>query len=171
MSGPGSGRYTTFVPIKSARNSVLKSVYNDRYGSKADIYEGSKSFDNFSTAQVAAENSLKIKNKDEILEYWSEGISLFYKGAPDVSSVKFVNPGDPANPYVPDLSSPGVNQGVPSIYSDPGISINDVKPNFDPKNLPLGEENPAVTSKKLAKSILTAGKNVEFGKSLATTEK
>lgn len=41
------------------------------------------------------------------------GVKLGYGGAPDVSQVKWVNSGDPASPYIPDVRSPDPTTGQP----------------------------------------------------------
>lgn len=48
---------------------------------------------------------------------------------PDVSTVVWQNPGDPANPYVPDITSPGpgLTDGTDKSV-DPGISAADINP-------------------------------------------
>jgi hypothetical protein len=39
------------------------------------------------------------------------GVDLTYGAAPDTSKVKWVNPGDPANGYIPDVTSPTAGPG------------------------------------------------------------
>ncbi len=39
------------------------------------------------------------------------GVDLSFGGSPDVTTVKWVNPGDPANGYVPDITSPTAGPG------------------------------------------------------------
>jgi len=51
---------------------------------------------------------------------------------PDVSTVKWQNPGDPANPYIPDPSSPGVGNSVQQV--NPGISVSDIQAPFVPSS-------------------------------------
>lgn len=38
------------------------------------------------------------------------GVQLGFGDSPDVSTVKWTNPGDPASPYIPDVSSPGAGK-------------------------------------------------------------
>jgi hypothetical protein len=38
------------------------------------------------------------------------GVNLSFTESPDVSTVKWVNAGDPANPYFPDITSPGAGK-------------------------------------------------------------
>jgi len=48
---------------------------------------------------------------------------------PDVSTVKWTNPGDPANPYTPDITSPGpgLTDGTDKNV-DPKIAAGDINP-------------------------------------------
>jgi len=39
------------------------------------------------------------------------GVDLTFGASPDVSKVKWVNPGDPANGYIPDITSPTAGPG------------------------------------------------------------
>jgi hypothetical protein len=55
------------------------------------------------------------------------GVKLNYSDSPDVSSVKWMNPGDPANPYMPDITSPGPGKtDGKDKATDPGIKTSDV---------------------------------------------
>jgi hypothetical protein len=48
---------------------------------------------------------------------------------PDVSKVKWANPGDPANPFTPDITSPGPGLTAGTDKNvDPKISANDINP-------------------------------------------
>lgn len=52
------------------------------------------------------------------------GVQRGYGDSPDVTTVKWANPGDPANPYAPDITSPGPGktEGLDKA-SDPQITI------------------------------------------------
>lgn len=41
------------------------------------------------------------------LGMFPNGVKLGFGDSPDVTQVKWVNPGDPASPYIPDVTSPG----------------------------------------------------------------
>jgi len=51
-----------------------------------------------------------------------------YGNSPDVTKVKWTNPGDPANPYAPDITSPGpgLTDGKDKSV-DPKIAIADLQ--------------------------------------------
>ncbi len=56
------------------------------------------------------------------------GVLSGYGGSPDVSAVKWQNAGDPANPYAPDITSPGPGKtGGKDKNVDPKISIADLQ--------------------------------------------
>src|ERR1700743_2603050 len=48
------------------------------------------------------------------------GVDLSFGAAPDVSSVKWTNPGDPANGYIPDVTSPTAGPGHTEGTDKPG---------------------------------------------------
>jgi hypothetical protein len=89
-----------------------------------------------------------------------------YSDAPNVASVKWdssktgfnesvTNSGGPANPYTPDMSSPGPGKtdGVDKSV-DPEIKAEDIKPNYVPGGPNTGTKNPADYAKKIAAQVL-----------------
>jgi len=104
------------------------------------------------------------------------GVDMSYGAAPDLADVKWKNAGDPANAYVPDLSSPGptggdsVNVDPKTKDKDPEISAADVKPTYVPGTAPnygvtegSGTAVPSATSVTLgSKSV---GSDMTMGKS------
>lgn len=88
--------------------------------------------------------------------------------APDTHEGKDVtwkNPGDPANSYVPDITSPGPGKTDGKDKSvDPTIKTNDIKPNFDPKNGTDGTKSPSNTGDKIFNGT-TLGQDQTLGKS------
>ena len=163
MSGPGSGRYTTYTPVKSAKYERLKQEFNDRYGTRADIYPGSAPFDNSSVSRAAADLFLKNRDKDPKDAkgvYSGTEFSLKYENSPNIPAGEDIHPdksaGDPSNSYFPSLASPGAKASgvnVDPSTNDP-VKITDIKPNFTSSDLSGGTANPAETAKKIAKSIL-----------------
>jgi len=56
------------------------------------------------------------------------GVRLGFGDAPDVTQVSWKNPGDPANPYVPDITSPGPGKTDGKDKSvDPQLSVQDMR--------------------------------------------
>lgn len=86
--------------------------------------------------------------------------------APDISKVAWKRPGDPANAYVPDLSSPGPGKtsGLDKDV-DPLITTQDVKPNYIPGQPNSSTRNPVVTGEKIAKAINAIDTQLTLGDS------
>lgn len=74
------------------------------------------------------------------------GVQRGYGDSPDVTTVKWTNAGDPANPYAPDITSPGPGKTDGKDKDvDPGISIADIQ-EFSTTQDPGGENlrNPSI---------------------------
>lgn len=174
MSGPGSGRYTAYVPAASPRNEMLSKLFNAK-SEKGDIY--GKAYQTDLTA-AAAEVIKKATDNEKGLvpadgtqagdiNMFPEGVKINFSGAPDIpKEVKWKRPGDAANAYVPDLSSPGAGKtlGIEKEV-DPKIEVNDIKPNYVPGAPDTGTVSPALTSPALGSPPLSIGKKLIMGKS------
>lgn len=161
MGTPGSGRYTTYVPVKSARTDRLFKLF--KFGAP-DIYAGAES--NAAAAVVTAETAKKLF--DGVVpgdpDMFGAGVSLSHGTAPNTTEVKWNVAGDPANPYAPDITSPGPGKTEGTDKdADPGIKSTDLKPNFDPGNPTINTTSPSATSSRLG--TLSLGENLTFGKS------
>jgi len=161
MGTPGSGRYTTYVPVKTPRTQRLFKLF--KFGAP-EIYGGGDSNDK--AAEVTAETAKKLF--DGVVpgdpDMFGPGVSLSHGTAPDTTEVKWNAAGDPANPYVPDLTSPGPGKtDGKEKDADPGLSATDIKPNFDPGNPTINTTSPSATSKRLGS--LSLGENLAMGKS------
>jgi hypothetical protein len=161
MGTPGSGRYTTYIPVKSARTDRLFKLF--KFGAP-DIYQGAET--NIKAAEVTAASAKQLF--DGIVpgdaDMFGPGVSLNHGTAPNTTEVKWNAAGDPANPYVPDLTSPGPGKTDGTDKdADPKIEINDIKANFDPANPTTNTRSPSATSSRLG--TLSLGENLAFGKS------
>lgn len=182
MSGPGSGRYTKYVPVASPRNELLARLFNARADArKGEIYGAAYQTDLDAAAKAAvATATAKVDgngvgglipsdgNQSGDIDMFPTGISFNYGDAPDLNDVKWNVAGDPANPYAPDLSSPGPGKtdGVQKDI-DPKISVEDIKgAKYVPGAPGTGTTSPSVTSPKLGdpKSVGLGGSLVK-GKS------
>jgi hypothetical protein len=159
MGTPGSGRYTTYVPVKSDRNDRLFKLF--KFGAP-DIYGGAEAND--AAAAATVERAKNVLNGQGDKDLFGSGVSLEYATAPDTTEVKWNAAGDPANPYVPDLTSPGPGKtdGVDKD-ADPGLKAVDVKPNFNPDNPSINTTSPSATSTRLG--TFSLGENLTPGKS------
>jgi hypothetical protein len=159
MGTPGSGRYTTYLPVNSPRTERLMKLFK---GGGGEIYGGAKSNADAAAAIVKVAKSL-FNGKGDV-DIFGNGVSLEYVEAPNTVDVQWAKPGDPANPYVPDITSPGPGrtEGVEKD-SNPQLAPNDIKPNFDKGNPTVNTTSPAGTSKRLGTTSL--GENLSGGKS------
>jgi len=161
MAGPGTGRYTTYIPIDKNSGTVdryitRKKLFNDKSAS-GGIYTGN-------TVTAVADQLVK----DSIVAFsqidvntFPDGVTKDFSGAPDVTTVKWSQSGDPANPYVPDLSSPGAGKTSGTDKdADPKISTTDVKPNFVSD---AGTTSPSSTATTIGSFPI--GKDLKKGKS------
>ena len=159
MGTPGSGRYTTYVPVKSPKSERLFKLF--KFGAP-DIYGGAESNDTAAAAVVERAKSVRDGQGDK--DMFGAGVSLEYANAPDTTEVKWERAGDPANPYVPDLTSPGPGKtDATDKDSDPGLKVTDIKPNFDPGNPSVGTASPVDSANRLG--TVSLGENLELGKS------
>jgi hypothetical protein len=162
MGKPGSGRYTTYIPVKSDRNDRLKKLFRN----SNDIYAGAEN--NSTAAEAAVDTAKSVLTGKGDQDLFGNGVDLGYGvnngTTPDTTTVKWEKAGDPANPYVPDLSSPGPGKTEGTEKDEnPKIAIEDVKPNFDAKNPSVNTASPTATAARLGTTSL--GENLEPGKS------
>ena len=159
MGTPGSGRYTAYLPVNSEKTERMSKLFK---GGMSELYNGAKS--NADAAQAAVKIAKSVLDGKGDQDIFGNGVSLSYKESPDTKEVKWTKAGDPANSYVPDLSSPGPGKtdGVDKD-SDPQLKSVDVKPNFDPANPSVNTTSPSATAPRLGSMSL--GENLEKGKS------
>ena len=174
MSGPGTGRYTTYVPVASTRNTMLSKLFNARADSNIGAIYGK--VDQTSNTEAAKE-AVKTATSDTGVvpsnghqvgdpAMFPLGVNLSFGNSPNIPDVKWTNAGDPTNPYVPDISSPGPGKTDPlSKDKDPGISVADMKASYVPGAPGTGTESPSVTSPILGAPPI--GKSLTLGKSSA----
>lgn len=133
----GQGKYTTYVPVASPRNERL-----------GRLFKGNSKVENpFAALTVSGDQEKAIEQtnaraalflRPDLQQgdpgHFPEGVNMNYTGNPnDVSTpnledVKWESAGDPANPYMPDTTSPGPGETSPtSRDEDPEISPTDIK--------------------------------------------
>jgi len=180
MSGPGKGRYTTYVDKASSRNSLLWKLFNKKAPNDAGVfYGGQEPSDNFAAAAavtaravapvsngvggVIPSNGLQAADPG----MFPNGVDLSFGNAPDLKDVKWSKAGDPANSFVPDVSSPGPGRTLGTEKDEnPNIGIKDIKPAYDTQNPPAvgeGTVSPSATSQSIGTSPI--GKDLTQGKS------
>ena len=180
MIGPGKGRYTTYVDKASSRNSLLWKLFNKKAPNDAGvIYGGQEPSSNVTAAAaiVARATAPVVNGVGGVLPssgnqagdpgLFPNGVDLTFNNSPDLKDVKWSRPGDPANSFVPDTSSPGPGRtsGIDKD-EDPKIGLRDIKLNYDVENPPASGEgtvSPSATSQKIGSSPI--GKDLTQGKS------
>jgi hypothetical protein len=168
-------KYTTFSPPASAKNALLNRLFAshanpDQLPPQLTIDPG-KEIE--CAAAVRAIATAPIVNgiggllpNDGIQQgnslIFPNGVDYTFAGrslddptqTPDISQVSWKVAGDPANPYIPDLSSPGPGKTAGTDKDvDPQISTQDVKPNYIPGQPNSATRNPVVTGAKIAAAI------------------
>ena len=196
MSKPGAGRYTDYIGSVSPKNSRLFKLFNnnamttDKQQDLGDFYDIATSSDinliagKLSTKYVAA---IVADNPSAVVT--SSKSSVYFNGStidqlPDTGTIDVAVLKDPpANPYMPDLNSPGnttpglVNliratltpkDIVSKIYIDPEtykpllvIPPSDITDRFN-----LGTVSPSVSSPIVGE--ISVGKNLTMGSSKKT---
>jgi len=163
MGTPGSGRYTVYLPTKSAKTDRLAKLFK---GGLNNLYDGKES--NSEAANAAVKNAKDALTGKGDQDMFGNGVDLTYGvvsgKTPDTADVKWSKAGDPATPYFADLTSPGPGkvEGTDKD-SDPKIQPTDVKPTFDPKNTSANTASPVSTSPRLGS--ISLGENLSLGKS------
>lgn len=170
--GPGKGRYTTYVPVKSPRRSFFEKLFKGDgtawepvVGSSGEVpaFLGLDQQEAAIAASKVGNGILRGEDNNGIVEgdphFFPQGVDMKFTGrtaeiqAPNTTAGKdgmWTKAGDPANSYVPDLSSPGPGKTSPLDKSvDPKITSEDIKPNYVPAGPDTGTKSPSVTSGKL----------------------
>jgi hypothetical protein len=115
------GRYTTYVGGgASPAHALLATLYPGSPFAKM-LSNGDETKAQAAVFAVATSDPGQDPNGGGIqpkggvqagdLGMFPTGVDLTFKGSPDVSKVKWTNPGDPANGYIPDVTSPTAGPG------------------------------------------------------------
>ena len=188
-TGPGKGRYTVFVPPKSPRRSFLEKLFKGTNTSWAPVVGSTEQAPPFVGLDQQEAIAAAVKAGNDILRglltdgvaagdpgLYPNGVDLTFHGrtadiqAPDTTAGKdglWSKPGDPANSFVPDITSPGPGKtnGLDKDQ-DPKIKSVDVtgKENYVPAGPDSGTKSPDDTAQKLYESH-TLGGDFTKGKS------
>lgn len=148
----GNGKYTVYAPEANSKNILLNKLFNS-----SDAVQKPPMQDLVGKEQEAREAVLQIAKQylQPAKQYgdsgfFPTGVDMNFGGAPKTEDVKWKSPGDPANPYVPDISSPepGKSEGTDKDV-DPQIKTTDIKPNYVPQAPRTGTKSPAATNAKI----------------------
>lgn len=137
----GQGKYTTYISTDNDKMTFFKKLYGNSPFSDPDVY--AKGDNGQVAAAVAAAGNIYLlavgtagRKQDGDIGHFPNGVSMDYSftvedpsAAPDLTTIKWTNPGDPSNAYFPDLIS--AENAVPRD-ADPAIKPEDIKPNYVP---------------------------------------
>ena len=167
---PGKGKYTNYVPKKSARRTFMEKLF------PAAPFVGVDDADAPALFSAMGNKYLVPAQQAGNPDIYPQGVRLDFKSddAPDFNDVAWAKAGDPASPYFADLRSPGPGPegqvNVVPLDSNPDLSPTDIKPNFVPGVLGTSLEGgggtvnpPDTTAKIVADSQL--GKDFTLGSS------
>lgn len=169
---PGEGKYTVYAPPANDKNTLLNKLFHSADDVEKPLVQDLVGKENDARAAIVATGQAMLQPAHQAGDagYFPAGVDLDYSGAPDLNDVKWANPGDPANAYVPDISSPGPGktEGLDKDV-DPQIKETDIKPNVDPARIAgvgnHGTTSPLATNAKLIAANLlgVSGKNGDSG--------
>lgn len=129
---PGSGRYTTYTPLETeSKNRYAKrlAMFNNKAADdKGLIYEGDNPV---ARAQKVVERAAAAYAQIDkgIFPGGAQEVDKSFGGAPNLTQVTWASAGGaggPANPYAPDITSPGPGKALGTDKAtNPGLSITD----------------------------------------------
>jgi hypothetical protein len=168
----------------------LRNLFNARAANNAGVFYGAvDQTDNIKAAEAAVAAATSVVGPDGkggILpsngiqagdsSMFPTGVNLSFRDAPNLAEVKWdskkfsfdgavTNSGGPANPYTPDVSSPGPGKtlGIDKDV-DPKITVADVKSDsYIPGAPGTGTTSPDTTSTNIGSAPI--GKPLQMGKS------
>jgi len=154
----GQGKYTTFAPPANDKNTLMARLYPT--APNASLV--GKETETREATVALAKQFLTPSHQAGDLSYLPQGVDLDYSGKsaaiqpPNTAEGKDVvwgRPGDPANSYAPDVSSPGPGKtdGLDKDV-DPKIQVKDLKPNYVPGAPGTGTKSPTVTNVKISEN-------------------
>lgn len=159
----------------------MSKLFNERAANEAGIFYGEANASVEKASSTIVERAISLIARGEgDRSMFPTGVKMDYSDAPSlIDDVKFSKAGDPSNPFVPDLRSPGatgvdgvVNVDPKARANDPELSIAAVKPNMivgvpqkfdaDAGTVGTGTVSPASTSSTVGKFPI--GQELQKGK-------
>lgn len=178
----GKGKYTVYVPPKSARRTFFEKLFAGSTTSTPPFLgiDQDKSIldaNKLGNDLLRAASTAGIQKGDS--GYFPDGVDMNFTGAkatiqaPDTSegkSVKWTKAGDPAFSYLPDISSPGPGktEGTDKAV-DPKITAADIKPVYVPGAPGTGTKSPTESSDKVSDASELGGTGLKLGDSGANS--
>jgi hypothetical protein len=172
----GQGKYTTYVPQTSDRNTRLGRLFKGNSRAENPFAVTLETGDQEKAREQTverAEQFLRTDRAEGDKGHFPRGVDMTYKGdeadttVPNLPDVKWESAGDPANPYMPDPTSPGPGSTDPSSKdTDPELAPVDIKgegyvpgqPGVSTARNPSDTNDPIREANKLG-TTLPLGKN------------
>lgn len=159
---PGQGKYTVYAPESNEKNNLMSKLYPE---SPTASFVGKEN--EYREIVNIAGNAYLSPSATKGDAFFGPGVNLDYKDSPNIltgEEGKWSKPGDPANSFTPDVSSPGPGKTDGTDKSvDPEIKASDIKPNYVAGGPATGTRSPAEYAKKIGSLML--GKNTKLGTS------
>lgn len=164
---PGSGRYTTYTPLETeSKNRYEKrlAMFNNKAPTdKGLIYEGGnpaehaqKLVQRAATAYAQIDTGMFPGGENEV--------SKSFAKAPDITQVSWASAGGaggPANPYAPDITSPGPGKALGTDkIANPNLTIED----FNRPNAAAAANTASPSTVSTANGTLPIGTSLIGGK-------
>lgn len=176
----GTGKYTVYAPPASDKNTLLNKLFNSKDAVVKSPTQDLVGKENDARAAIIAiaQANLTPAHQQGDLGMFPNGIDLDFSGQSasiqppntvEGKDVTWTRAGDPANSYIPDISSPGPGKTEGLDKSeDPKIAAKDIKPNYVPGAPNTGTKSPTATNAKVvAANVL--GVNGKLGDSGANS--
>jgi len=164
---PGSGRYTTYTPLETeSKNRYEKrlAMFNNKApAEKGLIYVGDTPA---ARAQKVVERAVSAYEQIDkgIFPGGADEVNKSFGGAPDITKVTWASAGGaggPANPYAPDITSPGPGKALGTDKStNPNLSILD----FNRPNAATAANTASPSTVSAANGTLPIGTSLIGGK-------
>lgn len=154
----GEGKYTTYASPSSDKNNLLNKLYHSSNSTVQPPTQDlvGKEKDAQAVIIKIAQAVLQPKHQVGDLNMFPAGVNLDYSDAPNTSQIAWAIAGDPANPYMPDISSPGPGKTDGTDKSvDPQVGLADMAKTiphlngYVPGGPNTGTKSPTATNAKL----------------------
>lgn len=148
----GNGKYTQYAPPANEKNILLEKLFRSDDATLRPLTQGMVGKETELRQIIVAIGVDKLQPvvQQGDLGFFPTGVDLNFSDAPNLSEVKWNVAGDPANSFVPDITSPGPGKtdGLDKD-SDPQITAADLKPDYVPGAPGTGTKSPSATNAKL----------------------
>lgn len=154
---PGKGKYTQYAAPMSDKNTLLNKLFKSDDAVQKPLLQDLVGKEEEALKVIVDMGKAKLQpaHQDGDKGHFPSGVNLNFSDAPKLDDVKWTNAGDPANPYMPDISSPGPGktEGLDKA-DDPALKTTDIKPNYVPGAPNTGTKSPVASAAKIVAAAL-----------------